>query len=168
MFLAVDVDYRADHAVAAGLLLDRWSASEPVHEFFIPITEVAAYTPGQFFRRELPCVLALLRRLPELPDIIVVDGYVDLGREQRPGLGRYLYQALHGRAAVIGVAKKPFRDTPTAIAVYRARSRRPLYVTAAGLSLDHARRCIVRMHGNWRIPTLLKRVDRLCRQANVA
>jgi deoxyribonuclease V len=167
MLLAVDVHYRVDSAVTAGLLFDQWSASEPVRELVIPISEVAAYKSGHFFRRELPCILALLRRLPDVPEIIVVDGYVDLGPEQRPGLGRHLFQALQGQAAVIGVAKTLFKDTPAIAAVYRARSRRPLYVTAAGMNPDYARHCILQMHGRWRIPTLLKRVDRLCRQVSV-
>ena len=167
MFMAVDVHYRDNSAVAAGLLFDHWSASEPVHELVIPVAQIAPYEPGNFFRRELPCILALLHHLPDLPEIIIVDGYVDVGRKERPGLGRHLYQALQGRVAVIGVAKTRFKDSPSSAVVYRTPSRRPLFVTAAGISPDHARRCIVRMHGNWRIPTLLKRVDRLCRQAIV-
>jgi deoxyribonuclease V len=168
MFLAVDVHYRVNRAVTAGVLFDRWSASEPVRELVTPISGVAAYEPGRFFERELPCILALLRCLPELPEIIIVDGYVDLGHKRQPGLGRHLYQALKGQAAVIGVAKRPFKSTPAAAAIYRGRSGRPLYVTAAGISPDYARHCIVQMHGRWRIPTLLKRVDHLCRQFSVS
>jgi deoxyribonuclease V len=47
--------------------------------------------------------------------------------------------------------------------VLRGGSARPLYVTAAGLSADEAARRVRDMHGPYRIPTLLKRVDQLCR-----
>lgn len=34
--------------------------------------------------------------------MIVVDGYVKVGQEQKPGLGMHLYQALVQQIAVIG------------------------------------------------------------------
>jgi len=47
--------------------------------------------------------------------------------------------------------------------VLRGDSRRPLYVTAAGLDPAAAALHVRSMHGPFRIPTLLKRVDQLCR-----
>ena len=46
----------------------------------------------------------------------------------------------------------------------RGTSRSPLYVTAAGMEATEAARHIAEMHGPHRVPTLLKRVDRLCRE----
>jgi deoxyribonuclease V len=37
-------------------------------------------------------------------------------------------------------------------------------VTAVGIDLAEAARRLGEMHGPYRIPTLLKRVDRLCRE----
>jgi deoxyribonuclease V len=76
-----------------------------------------------------------------------------------------LYEALAKTVAVIGVAKTQFQSASTAAAVMRGGSRRPLFVTAAGMELAVAARCIQTMHGPHRLPTLLKRVDRLCREA---
>ena len=49
--LAVDVHYRGDRAVAAGVLFREWEDAEPVAEWTAAIPEVAAYEPGQFCRR---------------------------------------------------------------------------------------------------------------------
>jgi deoxyribonuclease V len=38
-----------------------------------------------------------------------------------------------------------------------------LFITAAGVSLERAADYIKAMHGPFRLPTLLKRVDQLCR-----
>ena len=79
-------------------------------------------------------------------------------------MGKHLYDALHAKSVVIGVAKSRFKDTPTEAEIFRGRSRRALYVTAVGISAAEANGFIVRMHGEHRIPTLLKRVDQLSKR----
>jgi deoxyribonuclease V len=125
------------------------------------MAQVAPYQPGQFYRRELPCLLSVLATVAEPLEAIVVDGYVWLS-DDRPGLGAHLYEALGHREAVIGVAKTRFAGAE-AEPVIRGGSRRPLYVSAAGLERAAAARHIERMHGTYRLPTLLRRVDQLCR-----
>jgi deoxyribonuclease V len=66
---------------------------------------------------------------------------------------------------VIGVAKTAFHASRLAVPVLRGESRRPLLVTTVGVEVHDAAACIQRMHGPSRLPTLLKRVDRLCREA---
>ncbi len=128
----------------------------------MPIERVAPYQSGQFYLRELPCLLAVLEKGPPA-DIIVVDGYVWLGDEQRPGLGAHLYRTLDEKAAVIGVAKTRYAGATAVQELLRGASRSPLYITAAGMDLSEAAHHIAEMHGPYRIPTLLKRVDDLCR-----
>jgi deoxyribonuclease V len=164
MILAVDVDYRTAGAVAAGVLFRTWTDCAPARALRTRLDAVAPYVPGQFYKRELPCILALVKCLARLPAVLVVDGYVYLGRERRPGLGKYLYNALNGRAAVVGVAKSRFKGTPTAAKVLRGGSRRPLYVTALGMSATEARRHVVSMCGAHRVPRLLRVVDQLSRR----
>jgi deoxyribonuclease V len=162
MIACVDVDYREAGAIAACVCFQSWSDDTPASESVIPISDVEPYQSGQFYRRELPGVLAVLKSLPDLPQVIVLDGYVWLG-DRQPGLGAHLYEALGRRVAVIGVAKTRFaRAEPTA-EVLRGRSRSPLYVTAAGIGVAEAAGHIRAMHGPYRIPTLLKRVDQLSR-----
>jgi deoxyribonuclease V len=161
MILAVDVGYRENHALAAGVAFQNWEAAEPNGQWVVSIANVAAYEPGQFYRRELPCILALLGQIDSLPQTILIDGYVYLGADRKPGLGKHLYAALGGKCAVIGVAKTRFRDTPAEAEVYRGDSRRPLYVTAVGVDEADARSAVMRMHGAYRLPEMLRRADRL-------
>ena len=129
------------------------------------ISPVAPYEPGQFYRRELPCLLAVLGQVRQPLETVVVDGYVWLRDENTPGLGGHLYEALGKSIPVIGVAKTQFLSAGAAKPILRGNSQRPLFVTAAGIDLETAMRHVQSMHGPFRIPTLLKRVDQLCRQS---
>jgi deoxyribonuclease V len=163
MLLAVDVHYRGSRAVAAGVLFQDWEDREPFLELTVPCATAVAYEPGQFYLRELPCILELLKQIEGTPDAIVIDGYVYLGSDRSAGLGKHLFDALQGRSAIIGVAKSRFRDAPAEAEVLRGGSRRALYVTAVGVSEPDAKSCIARMHGEGRLPVLLRRADRLSR-----
>lgn len=161
MILAADVHYAGAGARAAGVLFADWSDAAAAAERTIDIDNVAAYEPGAFHRRELPCLSALLGTLEALPACIV-DGHVWLDGAGRPGLGAHLWETLQRRVAVVGVAKTRFVDTPAEAEVVRGGAR-PLYVTAAGLDPAQARAAVARMHGAHRLPELLKRADRLAR-----
>jgi deoxyribonuclease V len=164
VILAVDVNYRAGEAVIAGVEFEHWTDSEIQASYFSTVASVNDYTPGLFYRRELPCILKLLSEHHLAPSTILIDGYVYLDGSSRPGLGRYLYDALEQKAMIIGVAKKPFQGIAAVHQVYRGNSARPLYVTCAGMELSIAKQCIVSMHGKHRIPTMLKEADRLSRK----
>ena len=162
LLACVDVDYRDVGAVAAYVSFQSWSDATSTSETVVQIHDVQPYQSGQFYRRELPCLLAVLKSLSELPQVIVIDGYVWLG-QQRPGLGAHLYEALGRSVAVIGVAKTRFVKAEPVVPVLRGRSRSPLYVTAVGMDVAEAASHIRAMHGPHRVPTLLKRVDQLSR-----
>lgn len=162
--VCLDVGYRADAVVAACVGFHEWTDAEPALEKTVRADgAAAAYEPGQFWRRELPYLLDVLARLDATPATVIVDGYVWLG-VSRPGLGAHLYEALERRAAVVGVAKTRFHGADgAAVPVLRGESKEPLFVSAAGMSVDDAARAIAQMAGPHRVPTLLKRVDRLSR-----
>lgn len=166
MNIAIDVDYRADGcAVAAGILFPDWASATIAETVIRTVPAVAPYTPGRFFERELPCLLAVIAALPAPPATVVIDGHAVLDAAGRPGLGAHLFAALGGTIPVIGVAKTRFRDTPAEAAVLRGGSSKPLYVTAVGLDAALARARIRDMHGAHRIPTILAAADRACRTA---
>jgi deoxyribonuclease V len=73
-----------------------------------------------------------------------------------------VYAQLNGRVAVVGVAKKAFTGA-FAKKVLRGSSLRPLYVTSVGMQPAQAADLVKRMHGHFRIPTLLKRADALAK-----
>ena len=161
LLACVDVDYRGEGAVAAAIVFLDWTSPFELEEHLVTIDAVAPYRPGAFYERELPCILAVLKRSRGPIGVVVVDGYVWLG-EQQPGLGAHLYAALGGETPVIGVAKSLFPGAPATV-LRRGDSQRPLYVSAAGVDLANAADNIQRMHGPNRLPTLLKQVDGLCR-----
>lgn len=161
--LAVDVAYRTDTAVAAGVLFGNWEDNRSSKNFTTEISAIASYIPGQFYKRELPCILGLLEQHEIHPDCIVVDGLVYLDGVGKAGLGKYLFDALEGNTAVIGVAKNSYKNISSDFALCRGKSKKPLFVTSAGVDIAVAKKRIANMHGNFRLPTLLKQVDRLCR-----
>ncbi len=163
--LALDAHYDEpkQRAVTAGVVFEDWSSSEALDAWWMRTDGVAAYEPGSFYRRELPCLLPMVEALLELHPIrvIVVDGFVDLGGG-RPGLGRHLFNELDAPGPeVVGVAKNPFAGA-LATPVYRNESRRPLWVGATG-DRDTAVHGVLSMAGQFRLPKLLKQVDRLAR-----
>jgi deoxyribonuclease V len=163
MILAVDVGYGNVGAKAAGVIFEAWESEEVVAEYTLHIDKVAEYFPGKFYQRELPCLTALIEQITYPITCIVVDGYVYLGSEKRPGLGKHLWEKLNGAIAVIGVAKSSFKDTPNNTELIRGMGKKPLYITAEGIHLEVAKKNIFQMNGNQRIPTLLKYVDSLSR-----
>ncbi len=165
MLACVDVDYRGETALAACVLSRDWPDAATAGEVVRTIERVEPYVPGQFYRRELPCLQAVLAGVSEPLDAVIIDGYVWLKDEHSPGLGGHLFAALGGTIPVIGVAKTRFLSATAARPVKRGDSDRPLYVTSAGMSVDEAVRNIEHMHGPHRLPTLLKRVDWLCRNS---
>jgi deoxyribonuclease V len=165
MICCLDVHYRDNTAVTACVGFERWNSTVAAfkHTMRSSVTP-AMYEPGFFYRRELPYILDAIVRLSPRPGILVIDGFVWLG-DDRPGLGAHLFESLGRNSAVIGVAKRPFRDATGAFPLLRGNSSRPLFITAAGIELDQAVEGIRSMHGPFRIPALLKEVDQLCRSA---
>lgn len=166
MILAFDTWYFDNKARTVCIVFERWTA--PVlSSYYAEVQEhIEAYIPGAFYRRELPCILSLLQKV-EVKEVeaIVIDGFVYLDDKGRYGLGGHLYQKIGGRVPVIGVAKNDFvsiRENKRAL--LRGGSQRPLYITAIGMDLDEATDHIKSMAGPFRVPTLLKELDRLTRQ----
>lgn len=162
--LAIDVQYVGNRGFVAAVSFDRWEAVRPDATYETVLNGVAEYEPGNFYKRELPCILKLLGENDLSPEIILIDGYVTLDERGRAGLGMYLYEALGGKSKVIGVAKKVFAGIGEDSKIFRGASKLPLFVTSAGIELEEAKRKIMQMYGSHRIPALLKLVDRLCRK----
>jgi deoxyribonuclease V len=165
MLASLDVDYRPDATVAACVVFQDWGDAAEAAHFVDRGPPAEPYVPGEFYRRELPALLRVLALVPHPLTAVVIDGYVWLAGEERPGLGAHLYEALGRSVPVIGVAKTAFHASRLAVPVLRGGSQRPLLVTSVGVDVQEAAAHIQRMHGPSRLPALLKRVDRLCREA---
>ncbi len=163
MIIVLDVAYTESSAHVAGVVFEDWTSNEAIQDYALSIYDFAEYESGQFYKRELPCLLALLKEVKESIDVVLIDGYVTLDEDQRKGLGLYLYEALDCKIPVIGVAKNRFKGTPKYCEILRGQSQKPLYVTAIGIDLDVAKNHVKNMYGKFRIPELLKDVDQLSR-----
>lgn len=161
--LALDVQYQGNSATAAGIVFPTWDAQMQSAHYTAHIDTVADYQPGHFYLRELPCLEKIIQQVGRPLTTIVIDGYVTLGDDQRPGLGMQLWRALGESVPIIGVAKTAFQGTPSQAQLLRGTSKKPLFISCVGISLEEGKLCIASMHGEHRIPTLLKNVDRLCR-----
>lgn len=159
----VDVHYAGDRARAACVTAASWTDATPHDEWTIDVPQVAEYRSGHFFERELPAILSVLERARTELSIVVVDGYVVLDAEGRPGLGAHLFERLGKRLGVVGIAKRSFSGSEFAVRVVRGASQNPLFVTALGMLDTEAAHHVQHMHGPHRIPTLCARVDHLSR-----
>lgn len=166
MILAFDTYYQDSGARTVALAFKNWKDKEPFEIHSHLRHEVEVYIPGEFYRRELPCILELLNQLKyENIEAIVIDGFVYLDDALKPGLGAHLYHALHDKIPIIGVAKTNFATVQqTQIALIRGKSASPLFITSIGIELDEAAKHIQSMSGEHRIPDLLRLLDQKTRE----
>lgn len=161
MILAFDTYYFDNQAKTVCLAFETWNSNEPNAIYAETLECIADYVPGQFYKRELPCILSLLKQINTADvEAIVVDGYVYLDDEQTLGLGGHLYNALQQTLTIIGVAKSNFATLyKLKLPILRGNSANPLFITSIGINLQTAGQNIATMAGPYRIPTLLKTLD---------
>lgn len=168
MILVLDVDYRRDAVVSGRLVIPTWDSATPLSVATLRSSGPAPdYVSGSFWKRELPYLVSAIEAAEADGvdvTVVVIDGYVWLGPGM-PGLGAHLHSALPKRPAVVGVAKTPFRGAAGIVReVLRGVSKTPLFVTAVGMEPDDAAKNVRAMAGPHRIPAMIRRVDRACRE----
>jgi deoxyribonuclease V len=162
MILAIDVHYKTEAAKVVCAVLQHWKDASASHFWIKYVKNVAPYIPGAFYKRELPCMLEILQDVDFTTiECVIIDGFVVLDDTGKPGLGTYLYESIQQKVSVIGVAKSRFhQNTKNVVPVLRGESKNPLFVTAVGIDLQQAANNILYMHGKYRIPDVLKELDR--------
>jgi exodeoxyribonuclease-5/deoxyribonuclease V len=166
MILAFDTYYFDNKAKTVCISFDNWEANKISKIQSEILDNIKEYISGEFYKRELPCILSLISRI-DLTDVelIIVDGFVFLDDEQKYGLGAYLYNSLTNNIPVIGVAKTNFATIKKKKRILlRGKSDRPLFITSIGIDVDEAVEKIKSMDGEYRIPTLLKELDKLTKE----
>lgn len=165
MIWAFDTYYTGNQANTVCILFDAWNSTTYNKCYSSEYTINQPYISGQFYKRELPCILNLFSLInEERPELIIIDGFVYLNDDDKPGLGGHLYEELGGKIPVAGIAKSNFATVhANKRAVFRGNSKRPLFVSAEGVNLDQTARKVQGMSGNHRIPDLLKMLDELTR-----
>ncbi|MCP1375897.1 deoxyribonuclease V [Dyella lutea] len=119
----VDVGFEEDGAVtrAAAVLLDA-ATMQPLAEVVARLPTRMPYIPGLLSFRELPAVLQALAQLPEVPELILVDGH---GVAHPRGLGIAAHLGVVTDLPTIGVAKKILVGNHDAVGLKRG-DRTPL------------------------------------------
>ncbi|WP_185146967.1 endonuclease V [Chryseobacterium echinoideorum] len=165
MIYAFDTYYYENFAKTVCIAFENWNSEEEAAVYTENIAITADYESGAFYKRELPCILHLLKKINlNKGDIILVDGYVSLNSDGKLGLGGYLFKELDEKYPVVGIAKNKFsQDDFNRIEVYRGESKTPLYLTVAGTDILEIKLKIEEMQGEFRIPALLKKLDQLTR-----
>jgi deoxyribonuclease V len=167
MIYCFDTYYFGDKAQTACVGIANWESGTAELELTETLDGVDAYESGAFYKRELPCLISILKQIKLNPqqDVIIIDGFVVLDDSGKPGLGAYLFDFFNAAIPVIGVAKNNFFTiNDLKREVYRGESEKPLYVTAKGMDLDTAAIHIANMYGTFRIPAMLKLADTNCRK----
>lgn len=97
-YLILDVHYQEENgkiiAHVAGVHSTGIETNAISNEYSIVVNDVAPYQSGQFYKREMPCLLALIEQINDPYDVIIIDGYVYLDGTHKAGLGKYLYNNL--------------------------------------------------------------------------
>lgn len=166
MILAFDTYYFDNKAKTVCLEFAEWNESKNFKVHTEIIDNVAEYIPGEFYKRELPCIMSLLNQM-DLKNIeaIIVDGFVYLDDDKKYGLGGHLYEKLNKEIVIIGVAKTNFASIEkNKKPLFRGDSIKPLFITSIGIDLEDAFQKIESMAGEFRMPTLLKELDRLTKE----
>ncbi len=161
MKLAIDVHYRQDFAKVVSVEFDNWQDATPLNIHSTNISDFLEYEPGAFYKRELPCILEILKESDITKiDCIIVDGYVILDDDGKHGLGAYLYESLLQKIPIIGVAKRSYINNKKHVReVFRGNSKNPLYISSIGIDLDQSATYVQEMHGQYRMPDLLRIMD---------
>ena len=154
--LAVDSYYYNDSdCYTVGVIFNSWTDKKPEKIVSCHTSKFGPYIPGQFWIRELPGIKSLLGKLDMTEfDTIVVDGFVNFGKDH-PGLGEHLHELLGDSIQVVGIAKSKFTGCEKfSKPVFRGKATNPLWVQ--GIDPD----VIKNMSGNYKIPDLLKILDK--------
>lgn len=174
MILAIDTFYLSEKAKTVGVLFKDWTDLEPEEIITSWTDQFGPYIPGKFYLRELPPIMSLLGNIQgkeEKITHIVVDGFLRIHDKEigklREGLGDMLLKRLKPwNPLLIGVAKKDFGGTGSlygeALEYIRGpKGSTPLWIQGGGgLSNEGALQLIRKMKGQYRLPELLRILDK--------
>ena len=177
MILALDSYYKDNICNTSLVVFENIKSSEPIYTDTIYTEVTSDYIPGEFYKRELPGIIKILNKLKNEHNdiwnsvvIIITDSFINLklGCDEWDGLGKHLSKyldSINEHKIIYGVAKTNFGNCNLiSEVIYRGKSKTPLYVQSSTDNNDGVRFIIQNMHGEYRIPTMLKLVDQLSRK----
>ena len=177
MIIAFDTYYYNGFSYTVGGVFKSWVDSDACYYVTSKRDCIdAEYKSGELYKRVLPCIMQCLSMIDiKNIDTIIVDGYVWLsedGKELVKGLGARLYDEIVKKydinnICVVGIAKNPYHvKIPNCVEVeHGLDSKKPLYVTCSTPEFaEYYSILIKKMHGDYRIPTIIKAIDSKTRE----
>lgn len=165
IYLILDVGYfeqnQNTYAIISAIRFAGIQTHTILNQYKTTVHNVMPYKSGQFYQREMPCLLQLINEIKEPFDIIIIDGYVYLDGETQAGLGKHLYEHLNDKKPIIGIAKNSFQNINNQYAIYRGNSKKPLFITCIDFDLDNAKQLVKNLEGQFRIPNIINMVDKI-------
>ncbi len=175
----VDAWYH-DRMIRAGVSVFSWPDKNLICRVSAEAPEEFPYVPGFLSFRELPAITRALKKLPERPDLILVDGH---GIAHPRGIGIASHLGVNLGIPAIGCAKsrlvgeheepkpergswEPLRYNGTIVgAVLRTRRGvKPVFVSPGHLvSLEDSLRFVLGFCEKFRIPEPLREANRISR-----
>ena len=158
-----DVKYYDNFAIIGYVVFENHKSKEPYIADHVKHENIEPYVSGQFYKRELPCLLTAIEQIKVDISLIYVDANVFLGNDKK-GLGWHLHNALEGKIPVIGISKSLFKESEkVVISVKRESSIKPLFVSSIGIENKKAAKMVEEMHGEFRLPDMIKLADKMSR-----
>jgi deoxyribonuclease V len=161
MVLALDVHYKPGNTAKSVGFLFNWDDLQPQQTIIEYSSDIEDYVPGEFYKRELPCLLKVIEKvdLSEL-EAIIIDGYIYVDNNGKYGLGGVLWETLNRQIPIIGIGKTSFfSNKETVVEIFRGESKNPLFVSVIGCNLQITAEKIKSMQGNYRNPSILQQLD---------
>jgi len=163
--LAIDTYYTEENAYTVGVFFSQWDDTEPLKITKRTTKPEFPYIPGEFYKRELPCIMDLLGGVDfDSLSTIIVDGFIRIEKDGIlvPGLGEHLYDEVKDwNISIIGVAKSKFDGCERwSVPIIRKAGSKPIYVQGIGRYTDDMAASLIKgMAGSNKLPTLLRLLD---------
>lgn len=158
-----DVKYYDEYAVIGYALFENHKSDIAFKTGQYKHEKPTPYISGEFYKRELPCLLTAINQITETISLMYIDANVWLG-ENLKGLGYYLYESLDGKIPVIGISKTSFHGAGKQVKlILRGESKSPLYISSIGIDLNKASNIVSEMSGDYRLPAMIKIADMMSR-----
>ena len=176
MIVAFDTYYYNGFSYTVGGVFKSWGDKDvSFYATSIRTCIDADYKPGELYKRELPAIMQCLATLNiDTIDTIIVDGFVWLsedGKTLTKGLGAHLQDAIFNKyntkKTIIGIAKNRYHfKIPECVDLERGLiSAKPIFITCSETCLtEHYATQVKVMHGDYRIPSIIKAVDTKTRE----
>jgi deoxyribonuclease V len=166
MVLALDVHYKGHIAKAVGVLFE-WEDIMPKEIIIEYVEKIEEYIPGEFYKRELPCLLKIIKKINlKAIEAIIIDGYVYIDNNFKYGLGGILWENLEQQIPIVGIAKTSFfSNKDTVKELFRGCSKKPLFISSIDYNVEKITEKIMNMSGNYRMPNILIELDRITKES---